>query len=95
MNDNPLFCNKCGKSCCKPLDNDPPNIQSNYGLNNAQFTTGYFSECFEDLIEITFSICEECLFNTFKVMPKTKEVSATGVSRSEIRDLKLVGSKFV
>lgn len=96
-NDNPIICNQCGKNCCKPLDNDPPGIQSNYGLNNAVFTTGYFSKCFEDLLEITFSICEECLFdlfNTFEIMPDAKEVDVMSRPRSEIRKLELVGSKY-
>jgi hypothetical protein len=88
-------CNKCGKSCAKP-ENDAQ-LQCNYGLNNASFTTGYFSDVFEDLNKITFSMCEECLFElflTFKVMPKMQEVDVHDDVRGENRLLKLVDGKL-
>lgn len=90
------LCNKCGKTCVKP--EEPKDLQCNYGLNNASFTTGYFSQKFEDLDRITFSMCEECLFElflTFKIMPEAQEVGAVGDEiRGPKRLLKLVGNKL-
>ena len=95
MNHTPIICNKCGKSCAKP-ENDEP-LQCNYGLIDATFTAGYFSEVFEDLDKITFSICEECLFElflTFKIMPEAQEVGVFDEIRGEKRLLKIVGNKL-
>lgn len=97
MNEPEILCNKCGKSCCKPADNNPPNIQCNYGLIKASFVAGYFSEKFEDLDRITFSICEECLFElflTFKIMPEAQEVDVHDNNRGEVRRLKLILEKL-
>lgn len=66
-----VICNKCSKSC-RP-SNEVPDF---YGLIEASFTTGYFSEALPDGARYTFSLCEECLaelFKEFQISPEEME----------------------
>ncbi len=92
-----IICNKCGGLCSLPQDKSDPGTD-NYGLNNASFVAGYYSEKFMDLDKITFSICEECLFElflTFKIPPEAQEIGACGEIRGKKRLLKLVGKRLL
>lgn len=72
-------CNKCGELCTTPsLETDlamhPANGRERewYGLIDAEFTTGYFSDALVDGHKYTFSMCEPCLkalFETFTIPP--------------------------
>ena len=86
-----LFCNKCGKTCQKP-DHEVDWQKANYGLNNVTFIAGYYSDRFCDLDKITFSICEECLFDlflTFTIPVQAQEVQFSNSDLGPKRDLKL------
>lgn len=63
-----VICNKCEKSC-RPSKEVP----DFYGLIEASFSTGYFSEALPDGMRYSFSLCEECLaelFKSFKISPE-------------------------
>jgi Fe-S-cluster containining protein len=67
-----IICNKCGGSCCTKFD--PIENTDFYGLIEASFSTGYFSQHLPDGFIYSFSLCEKCLaelFKSFKIEPKT------------------------
>lgn len=66
-----VICNKCKKSC-RPNDE----VSDFYGLIEASFSTGYYSQDLPDGVVYSFSLCEECLselFKSFQIEPETKE----------------------
>src|SRR6266404_2457780 len=91
-----LDCNCCGKTCAKPSAEHYPDSSCppcNYGLNNANFTTGYFSKVFEDLSQVTFSMCEECLFKLFEIFvvkPKIEQIELGGMTWAKMNKKKYI-----
>lgn len=68
-----IVCNRCGGSCRSKLD--PIENTDFYGLIEASFSTGYFSQHLPDGFIYSFSLCEECLaelFKSFKIEPKAE-----------------------
>jgi hypothetical protein len=73
-----LLCNQCGSECRLPAG--PTGSGSSlYGLIDASFTTGYFSEVLDDCERFTFSLCEPCvkaLMLGFKLPASRVEIGA-------------------
>ena len=70
-----VTCNRCGEVATTPsqekamLGTGGPRERSWYGLIEASFETGYFSDVLPDSTIYTFSLCEPCvkeLMSTFK-----------------------------
>ena len=61
-----IVCNKCTKEYFVNQDE----MSEFEGLGEVSLTFGFFSEFFGDMTRISFSLCEECLFElvaSFKV----------------------------
>lgn len=77
-------CNMCENSLIK---GEEYTFKDYYGLINATFTTGYYSDDFPDGFRYTFSLCESCLrtlFCKFKIQPNKKDLFGWGKWEDEI-----------
>jgi len=74
-----IRCNKCGELCSTPSQERHVLNGGNrcwYGLIEAKFTTGYFSDVLDDMQAYSFSLCEPCvkeLMASFKLSAEQKE----------------------
>ncbi len=74
-------CNKCGELCTTPSQERQMLMSHRgtrdwYGLIEAKFTTGYFSDVLNDMQAYTFSLCEPCvkeLMESFTLPAEQKE----------------------
>lgn len=67
-------CNRCGASC--RVVSRTGDFHGYYGLIDASFTTGFFSESLPDGKRYTFSLCEACLsamFRDFAIPPAERD----------------------